>query len=205
VFADPAHQEVWEQLDPDGIGYVILDGFIETLSNLYGVKISKKEKEQAWEVLDPEGIEDVYVDKYVQWIKSKDKAAVKILNRKKKMAAKATKKQKDKVDPVAMRSERISTLFKALDKSGRGVIRVEDFPQLGASIEVEISAAEMSRASHELDPAESGEISFEDYESWMMDPANATAQKLFQLEVIELFETEVAEAEAAAQALAEAW
>lgn len=150
----------------------------------------------------PEGVEDVYVDKYIQWISSKDKVAVKILNRKSKMVAKAAKKQATMVDPVAMRSERILTLFSVLDKSGRGVIRVEDFADLGVSIDVQISAAEMSRSSVKLDPEESGEISFEDYESWMMDPENETARKLFQPEVVQLFEREAAEANAAAAELA---
>ena len=203
MFSSPDHQEIWEQIDPDGIGYVIVDGFIETLSQTYGVKISKKEKDAAWEILDPEGIEDVFVDKYIEWIKSKDKAAQKILNRKSKMAKKEAKAKKHVVDPVAMRTERITTLFNALDKPGRGIIRVEDFPNLGDSVEVELSAAEMSRASRKLDPDETTEITFEAYEVWMMEPTNETVRKLFQPEVIELIEREIAEAEAEALALAE--
>ena len=53
-------------------------------------------------------------------------------------------------DPVAMRTERIDTLFQALDRQGRGVIRLEQFALLGNSVEVELTAAEMSRASHKL-------------------------------------------------------
>ena len=104
------------------------------------------------------------------------------------MAAKEKKKLANVVDPVAMRTERIHTLFDNLDKGGRGVVRVEDFPTLGDSVAVTLSSAEMSRASHRLDPTESGEISFEDYEVWMMEPANVTVRKLFQPEVIELIE-----------------
>jgi Ca2+-binding EF-hand superfamily protein len=201
---DPLHEEVWAEVEPDGIGYVIIDGLLETLSSKYKVKMSKKEKARALERLDPQGTEDVYAETFAEWIASDDKIAKKMMNTASGRAAAKARALANVIDPVAMRTERIDTLFKALDRQGRGVIRSEQFASLGNSVEVELTAAEMSRASHKLDPDETGSIPFEVYEAWMLESDNAIARKLFQPEVVELIEKEIADAaaEAEAQALA---